>query len=89
MVECVSGYIIATNQTEPGPASAITYTIQMETKDGVIDIAGCRPANNLPPDTLDVDATQAIGTMAIGFASAGRVRWFIHLWPEQIYCEGA
>lgn len=88
MVECVSGYITATTQTEPGPASAVTFTIQMENVDGVIEIEGCKPANPIPPDTLDVDASQAIGKMAIGFMSAGRVRWFIPLFPDQLYCEG-
>lgn len=89
MVECVSGYIVSTTQAAPGPASAIAFTIDMETREGVIRIDGCKPANPLPPDTLDVDASQAVGRMAIGFASAGRVEWFIPLFPDQIFCEEA
>lgn len=87
MITPVFGLITATNQTTPGPASAVTFTIAAQLAEGPVVLTGVKPANKPPADTWDVDATALVESWCIGGRHPdGRIRWIINLFPDAFDC---
>lgn len=70
------GSIVSVQGTNPGPASGISYTIDVNHDGGVVRYAGVKPAWNRPPDTFDTKAAPTGSAVLVAFV-AGYIQAFI------------
>ena len=72
-------HVTAITGTNPGPASGITYTVDVQGPDG-LRLSGLSnvspPSQNRPPDTYDTKAAAA-GSLWPGVIIAGKLTAFI------------
>lgn len=79
------GAIVSVQGTNPGAASGISYTIDVNTPEGAIRMVGIKPANNRPPDTIDTKAA-AVGSAILVSFVGGIVQAFIPEFPDWQSC---
>lgn len=80
------GFVKSVAGTSPGPASGITYTIAVNTPEGVIEWAGVAPDNQRPPDVYDTIAA-GVGTACLVYEFGGRQWIYITEYPDSAECE--
>jgi len=87
--EDISGRIVSHQGISPGPASGITYTIDMQMPSGgVVRLAGQRPSIERWTDTLNVRAV-ANGTRVRGWRCASFYYWDFRELPDFGPCGGS
>ena len=79
------GIVVSVQGTNPGAASGITYTIDVNMPDGVMRFTGVKPAWNRPPDTIDTKAAP-VNTAILVSLVAGVVQAFIPEFPDWQSC---
>lgn len=79
------GVVVSVQGANPGPASGITYTIDVNEQVGVSRVVGVVPCNSRPPDTIDTRAA-AVGTGVLVFVLNQKNYFLIHEWPDWGTC---
>jgi hypothetical protein len=79
------GTIVSVQGTNPGAASGISYTIDVNHMGGIVRYAGVKPAWNRPPDTIDTKAAPVGSACLVGFV-AGYMQAFIPEFPDWQSC---
>lgn len=59
MIKLRPGIIIAVNGTNPGPASGITYDVEVDLNGGAFNMFGVQPIGSRFPDDLNTVAAPA------------------------------
>lgn len=79
------GAIVSVQGTNPGAASGISYTIDVNLPSGKVQLVGVKPAWNRPPDTIDTKAAPANTACLVAFVG-GVVQAFIPEFPDWQSC---
>lgn len=79
------GVIVSVQGTNPGPASGITYTVDVNETNGVSRLAGIVPACGRVPDAIDTKAA-APGSACLVYAMHNRLFFMIYEWPDTASC---
>lgn len=71
-----AGVVVSVQGTNPGPASGITYTIDVNMANGVVRFTGVKPSWNRPPEAFDTKAASPGTGLLVAFV-AGYMQAFI------------
>ncbi len=77
--------VVSVQGTNPGPASGISYTLDVNHESGIVRYVGVKPANNRPPDTIDTKAVAAGTACEVWFVS-GFMQAIIYEFPDWQSC---
>lgn len=77
--------IVSVQGTNPGAASGISYTIDVNFPTGKLQLTGVKPAWNRPPDSIDTRAAAA-GTACLVSIVGDLVQAFIPEFPDWQSC---
>jgi hypothetical protein len=79
-------FVVSVQGTNPGPASGITYTLDINMPNsGPLRVAGVAPANSRPPEDMDTRAV-APNTFCEVWFIGGRIHACIYEFPAWGAC---
>lgn len=70
------GVIVSVQGTNPGPASGITYTVDVNDANGVSRVVGVVPCESRPPDAYDIKAA-GVGSGCLVYVLNQKMFFFI------------
>jgi hypothetical protein len=77
--------IVSVQGTNPGAASGISYTVDVNFPAGKLQLVGVKPAWSRPPDAIDTRAA-AVGTACLVSIVGDLVQAFIPEFPDTQSC---